>query len=164
GQVRDVEATGAGVRLHLDVPAGPDWRLALGESVAVNGVCLTVVTVGPGRLGFDLAEETRRVATLGDLVPGECVKLERPRPLGARLGGHLVLGHIDGVGRVTGLHAEGDGRRLRVTVPPSLRPLLILKGSVAVDGVSLTVAGLDAEGFTVALIPHTLAMTSLGMR
>ena len=164
GQVREIEATGAGVRLHLDVPAGPDWRLALGESVAVNGVCLTVVTVAPGRLGFDLAEETRRVTTLGDLVPGESVNLERPLRLDARLGGHLVLGHVDGVGQGTGVHSEGDGRRLRVTVPSSLRPLLILKGSVAVDGVSLTVAGLDAEGFTVALIPHTLAMTSLQTR
>jgi riboflavin synthase len=164
GQVREVEARGAGVRLNLDVPASPDWRLALGESLAVNGVCLTVVEVGPGRLGFDLAEETRRVTTLGDLVPGEAVNLERPLRLDARLGGHLVLGHVDGVGRVTGVHAEGDGRRLRVTVPPSLRPLLIPKGSVAVDGVSLTVAGLDGEGFTVALIPHTLAMTSLRTR
>ncbi len=162
GQVEAIGRNGAGRRLTARVPA--DWGLRLGESVAVNGVCLTVVAVEAGRLVFDLAEETLRVTTLGDLAPGDPVNLERPLRLGARLGGHLVLGHVDGVGRVVAVEPEGAGRRATVAVPPALRPLLIPKGSVAVDGVSLTVAGLDATAFSVALIPHTLAVTTLGVR
>ena len=164
GRVQGLGAAGAGVQLAVDVPAAPDWRLALGESLAVNGVCLTVIAADGGMLAFDLAEETRRVTTLGDLVLGDAVNLERPLRLDARLGGHLVLGHVDGVGRVTAVHREGDGRRLGVAVPPSLRRFLIPKGSVAVDGVSLTVAALEGDGFTVALVPHTLAATTLGGR
>jgi riboflavin synthase alpha subunit len=135
-----------------------------GDSIAVSGVCLTAVAIEPGRLGFDLAEETRAVTTLGDLAAGDAVNLERPLRLGAPVGGHLVLGHVDGVGRVAAVEAEGAGRRLTVLVPPALRPYLIPKGSVAVDGVSLTVAALDDTGFAVALIPHTLAVTTLGAR
>lgn len=162
GQVEAIGRSGAGRRLAVRVPA--DWGLALGESVAVNGVCLTVVTAEAGRFAVDLADETLRVTTLGDLGPGDPVNLERPLRLGARLGGHLVLGHVDGVGRVVAVEPEGAGRRLTVAVPPGLRPLLIPKGSVAVDGVSLTVAGLDETAFSAALIPHTLAVTTLGVR
>jgi riboflavin synthase len=154
----------AGRRLAVAVPEDAGWRLGLGESVAVSGVCLTVVDAGPGRLAFDLAEETLRVTTLGALEPGDPVNLERPLRLDARLGGHLVLGHVDGVGVVDGRRAEGEGAWLEVAVPPGLRPLLIPKGSVAVDGVSLTVAALGGDGFAVALIPHTLAATTLGRR
>ena len=153
-----------GRRLAVTVPDEPGWRLALGESVAVSGVCLTVVDVAPGRLGFDLAEETLRVTTLGGLVDGDPVNLERPLRLDGRLGGHLVLGHVDGVGEVTAVRPEGDGARLDVTVPARLRPLLIPKGSVTIDGVSLTVAALGEDTFGVALIPHTLAVTTLGRR
>ncbi len=162
GWVETVGRNGAGRRLTVAVPA--EWEVAPGESVAVSGVCLTAVAVESGRVAFDLAEETLRVTTLEDLVPGAPVNLERPLRLGARLGGHLVLGHVDGVGRVVAVEPEGAGRRVTVAVPPALRPLLIPKGSVAVDGVSLTVAGLDAAGFSVALIPHTLAVTTLGER
>jgi riboflavin synthase len=153
-----------GRRLAVVVPDEAGWRLAPGESIAVSGVCLTAVEVAPGRIAFDLAEETLRVTTLGGLGEGDRVNLERPLRLDGRLGGHLVLGHVDGVGQVTAVRGEGDGRRLDVAVPARLRPLLIHRGSVAIDGVSLTVAALDDGVFGVALIPHTLAVTTLGER
>jgi riboflavin synthase len=162
GQVERVVPRGAGRRLEVRAPAELTDDTRVGDSVAVSGVCLTAVGVDPGRLAFDLAEETVRVTTLGELVAGDRVNLERPLRLGARLGGHLVLGHVDGVGRVSAVVPEGAGRRLTVEVPPGLRPLLVPKGSVAVDGVSLTVAALDTATFDVALIPHTLAVTTLG--
>ena len=162
GHVGSVRGTRAGRRLAVTVPDEPGWRLALGESVAVSGVCLTVVDSVPGRLAFDLAEETLGVRTLGGLRAGDPINLERPLRLDGRLGGHLVLGHVDGVGRVTAVRPEGDGVRLGVEVPAELRPLLIPKGSVTVDGVSLTVADLEKDAFAVALIPHTLAVTTLG--
>ena len=162
GRVAALGSSGTGLRLTVAVPREAGWRLGPGESVAVSGVCLTVVTEGPGTLGFDLAEETRRLTTLGDLGAGDPVNLERPLRLDSRLGGHLVLGHVDGIGRVTTVRPEGEGRRLGVALPAALRRLVIPKGSVTVDGVSLTVAGLEAEAFEVALIPHTLAVTTLG--
>jgi riboflavin synthase alpha subunit len=164
GRVDGLASTGRGWRLVVTAPKEPGWHMALGESIAVSGVCLTVVDAMPGRLVFDLAEETLRVTTLGGLAVGDPVNLERPLRLDARLGGHLVLGHVDGVGRVAARRGEGEGVRLEVSVPAQLRPLLIPKGSVAVDGVSLTVASLDADAFGVALIPHTLAATTLGRR
>lgn len=165
GRVGAVEAgVGGGRRLAVAVPDDAGWRLAVGESVAVSGVCLTVVAAAPGRLAFDLAEETLRVTTLGELGVGAPVNLERPLRFDGRLGGHLVLGHVDGVGRVAAVRAEGDGARADVEVPARLRPLLIPKGSVTVDGVSLTVAALAEDVFAVALIPHTLAATTLGQR
>jgi riboflavin synthase alpha subunit len=165
GHVRAMETgPGGGRRLALAVPDEARWRLAPGESVAVSGVCLTAVDVAPGRLAFDLAEETLRVTTLGGLAPGDAVNLERPLRLDDRLGGHLVLGHVDGVGEVTGVRPEGEGVRLDVEMPAGLRPLLIPRGSVAIDGVSLTVAALEDDAFGVALIPHTLAVTTLGRR
>jgi riboflavin synthase alpha subunit len=165
GRVGAVETGAAGGRrLRIAVPDEAGWRLAPGESVAVSGVCLTVVDTSPGRLAFDLAEETLRVTTLGGLAAGDPVNLERPLRLDARLGGHLVLGHVDGVGRVTAVKPEGDGARLEVEAPAGLRPLLIPKGSVTVDGVSLTVAAIEHGAFAVALIPHTLLVTTLGRR
>jgi riboflavin synthase len=165
GRVGAMESGRAGGgRLRISVPDEPGWRLALGESVAVSGVCLTVVDTSPGRLAFDLAEETLRVTTLGGLATGDQVNLERPLRFDARLGGHLVLGHVDGVGRVTAVKPEGDGARVDVEAPAGLRPLLIPKGSVTVDGVSLTVAAVEHDAFAVALIPHTLLVTTLGRR
>jgi riboflavin synthase len=165
GRIGRVQGTHGGRRLTVAVPDEPQWRLALGESVAVSGVCLTVVDSAPGALAFDLAEETLRVTTLGGLDAGDPVNLERPMRLDGRLGGHLVLGHVDGVGRVTRVRPESEGgTRVDVEVPARLRPLLIPKGSVAVDGVSLTVAALEEGAFAVALIPHTLAVTTLGQR
>ena len=165
GRVGAVEAGArGGRRLGVAVPDEPSWRLALGESVAVSGVCLTVVDTVPGRLAFDLAEETLRVTNLGGLGVGDPVNLERPLRFDGRLGGHLVLGHVDGLGRVAAVRPEGDGARVDVEVPAGLRPLLIPKGSVTIDGVSLTVAALEEDVFSVALIPHTLAVTTLGQR
>ncbi len=135
----------------------------VGSSIAVNGVCLTVVDRGPGHLGFDLSEETLRRTSLAGLSPGDLVNLERPVTLTTRLGGHLVQGHVDGVGEVHGVEAEpAGGAWLTIRPPAELLRYLVDKGSVSVDGVSLTVAGADGDAFSVALIPHTLAVTTLG--
>src|SRR3990172_4051264 len=136
----------------------------VGASVAVNGVCLTVVERGPEHLAFDLSEETVRCTSFSRLVQGDPVNLERPLTLSSRLGGHLVQGHVDGVGTVTGFETdETGGAWLTVTAPEDLRRYLVEKGSVCVDGVSLTVAALVGDSFSVALIPHTLDVTTLGV-
>jgi len=135
----------------------------LGASIAVNGACLTVVEQGAARLAFDLGPETLTRTALGELGAGDRVNLERPLRLGGLLGGHLVQGHVDGVGIVTALVRDGETARLRVEwQDPALARLLIPQGSVTVDGVSLTVAALDTAGFEIMLIPHTLAQTTLG--
>lgn len=137
---------------------------SVGESVAVNGACLTVVEAGDGVLAFDVSGETLERTALGRLSAGDPVNLERPLTLLSRLGGHLVQGHVDGVGVVTDLRREGDGATMTIRVPASLARYVAEKGSVAVDGVSLTVAGREADAFRVALVPHTLAATTLGER
>jgi len=151
-----------GSRLAIEarrVLAGSD----IGASVAVNGACLTVVARGAGRLAFDLGPETLAVTALDDLRPGDAVNLERPLALGGFVGGHLVLGHVDGIGLVTDSHRTGESARVRIEwQDESLAPLVIPKGSVAVDGVSLTVAALLDRAFEVMLIPHTLSHTTLG--
>ena len=135
----------------------------IGASVAVNGVCLTVVARGPEDLAFDLSEETLARCTLGRLRPGDPVNLERPVTLSARLGGHLVQGHVDGVGEVAAIERDDQGGAVLTTrVPEGLLRYTVEKGSIAVDGVSLTVAALAGDGIRVALIPHTLAVTTLG--
>ncbi|HTY79634.1 MAG TPA: riboflavin synthase [Candidatus Bathyarchaeia archaeon] len=135
----------------------------MGSSVAVNGVCLTAVELGGSTVGFDLGPETIARSTLGDLDAGDHVNLERPLRLNGFVGGHLVLGHVDGIGLVTAFDEDGDTARLRIEwQDPSLAPLLIPKGSVAVDGVSLTVAALDRRAFEIMVIPHTLERTTLG--
>jgi riboflavin synthase len=136
----------------------------VGDSVAVNGVCLTVVETGDGTLAFDLTPETLERSTLGSLGPGAPVNLERPVTLLTRLGGHMVQGHVDGVGIVEAVEPDGDAARMRVAPPPGVGRYLTEKGSVAVDGVSLTVAGVRNGTFEVALIPHTIAVTTLGER
>jgi len=133
---------------------------SLGDSIAVNGVCLTVAASKEGLLAFDLAEETLARTTLGSLEAGDPVNLERPVTLLSRLGGHLVQGHVDGVGTVQGSNPE-EGI-MTVSLPEDLRPYVVEKGSIAVDGVSLTVASLGKGTFTVALVPHTLKATTLG--
>jgi riboflavin synthase len=134
-----------------------------GASIAVNGVCLTVVERGVDGLAFDLGPETLERTALGDLEPGDAVNLERPLRVGGELGGHLVLGHADGIGVVTGVASAGDVARLSVALgDPDLEALVVPQGSIAVDGVSLTVAALGPMVFEVMLIPHTLAVTTLG--
>lgn len=134
----------------------------IGSSIAVNGVCLTAVALEPGRFAVEAVPETLRRTTLGALVTGDPVNLERPLRLEDRLGGHLVQGHVDGVGVVGAVRAEGDGRRVALVVPESLRPYVAEKGSLSVDGVSLTVASLTSDGCEIAYIPHTLAVTNAG--
>jgi riboflavin synthase len=135
----------------------------VGTSLAVNGVCLTVVERTERSLRFDLSEETLARTSLRRLSAGDPVNLERPVTLAGRLGGHLVQGHVDGVGTVGAVTPdETGGATVRLVVPPELLRYLVRKGSVAVDGVSLTVASLDDEGCTIAVIPHTRAVTTFG--
>ena len=138
---------------------------AIGDSIAVNGTCLTVVEVADGIASFDLSGETRERTTLARLTPGDPVNLERPATLVARLGGHLVQGHVDGIGTVVAVGPEPDGgARLVVRLPAGLLAFVVEKGSIAIDGVSLTVAGLREDEVAIALIPHTLSATTLGDR
>lgn len=134
----------------------------VGASVSVNGVCLTVVERTDTSLRFDLSEQTLERTCLGDLRPGDPVNLERPVTLVARLGGHLVQGHVDGVGQVTRVEVDGSGgARVSIRVPGELSRYVVERGSIAIDGVSLTIAAVDDDEITVALIPHTLAVTTL---
>jgi riboflavin synthase len=135
---------------------------ALGDSVAVAGVCLTVVANENGRLAFDAVPETLSRTALGGLRRDGAVNVEPSLRVGDPLGGHVVQGHVDAVGRVRSVTPEGDGRRVWVDAPENVVRYCIEKGSVAVDGVSLTIAAFDDDGFEVALIPHTLAVTTLG--
>jgi riboflavin synthase len=135
----------------------------LGASVAVNGTCLTVVERAGDTLGFDLSGETLDRTALGSVRAGDRVNLERPVTLAARLGGHLVQGHVDGIGRVAAVDRSPDGgATLTVRIPEELEALVVQKGSIAIDGISLTVAAIDGPELRVALIPHTLAVTTLG--
>jgi riboflavin synthase len=161
GRVESVDGNGDGVRLVVAAPATAP-QTSLGDSVAVSGVCLTVVAAENGTLAFDAVPETLRRSSLAQLAPGDTVNLEPAIRAGEPLGGHYVQGHVDGVGRVRAVRAEGDGRRIWIDPPADLLRYLVDKGSVAVEGVSLTVAELDAQGFAVALVPFTLAETTLG--
>lgn len=163
GEVVAVEARPDGAGLYLHLPREFS-DLAPGQSLAVDGVCLTIVALDGGTAVFDLAAETLRRTTLGRLRPGASVNLERPLSAGGRFGGHFVQGHVDGVGTVTRVTPEGDGVWLEVSLPPGLTRYVAEKGSVAVDGVSLTVAAVEDSRCAVALIPHTLAVTTLGRK
>jgi riboflavin synthase alpha subunit len=135
---------------------------AVGDSVAVAGVCLTVVANEDGRLSFEAVPETLSRTALGSLRPGSAVNVEPSLRVGDPLGGHVVQGHVDAVGRVRSVTPEGNGRRVWVDAPETVVRYCIEKGSIAVDGASLTIAAFDDDGFEVALIPHTLAVTTLG--
>src|ERR687887_1897660 len=156
GRVAAVESRGDGVRLVVEAPETAA-RTALGDSVAIAGVCLTAVSIEDGRVAFDAVPETLRRSSLGRLEPGAEVNVEPALRAGEPLGGHYVQGHVDGVGRVSGTTPEGDGLRLRLDVPPELLRYCVPKGSLAVQGVSLTIAALDTQGVEIALVPHTLA-------
>jgi riboflavin synthase len=135
----------------------------IGASIAVNGTCLTVVHNDGTSLAFDVSDETFARTTLGGLAPGAPVNLERPVSLAARLGGHLVQGHVDGVGTIVSVAADDDGGAIvRVAVPKALLRYVVHKGSIALDGVSLTVAAIDGDTVAIALIPHTRAATTFG--
>lgn len=163
GIVRELGTVDAFDGSRLVVAAGETSAAAtVGDSIAVAGVCLTVVERGEGRLAFDVVPETLSRTALGRLEPGGSVNLEASLRVGDALGGHVVQGHVDAVGSIRSVEPEGDGRRVWVDAPETVVRYCIEKGSVAVDGVSLTVAALDDEGFAVALIPHSLAVTTLG--
>ncbi|TMK70150.1 MAG: riboflavin synthase [Actinobacteria bacterium] len=161
GRIASVDGGQDGVRLVVEAPETAA-QASLGDSVAVSGVCLTVVDAEDGTLAFDAVPETLRRSSLAQLAPGDSVNLEPALRAGEALGGHYVQGHVDGVGRVRTVTPEGDGRRVWIDPPPDLVRYLVEKGSVTVEGVSLTVAELDANGFAVALVPFTLAETTLG--
>ena len=134
----------------------------IGDSIAVNGACLTVVEAGPSSLKFDAVRETVERTTIGRLRPGNSVNLERPLRAGDRLGGHMVLGHVDGLGIIREIRKAGTETVFRIEASPEIMQFVVEKGSIAVDGISLTVADLGPGWFTVAVIPHTLASTTLG--
>jgi riboflavin synthase len=142
----------------------PIARIAIGESIAVSGCCLTVVRKARGSLTMDVSAETLRRTILGELKPGDRVNLERCLTLNKLLGGHLVSGHVDGIGRITAIKPEGDSRLYTFEVGAGQSRYLVEKGSVALDGVSLTVFAVHGDRFDVALIPHTLKMTTLGCK
>ena len=161
GAVAGVEQRGDSARLTVHgALVTADARH--GDSIAVNGVCLTVVGVADGTFSADVMRETLDRSSLGALRRGSRVNLERPVTLAARLGGHLVQGHVDGVGTVLDRQREPHWELVRIALPPQLARYVVEKGSVAVDGVSLTVAAVDETSFTVGLIPTTLALTTLG--
>lgn len=153
------EPRGPGSRLEIETDLGP---LSLGESVAVSGVCLTVAALGESRFSADVSLETIEKTTLGRLPLGRSLNLERSLRVGDRLGGHLVSGHVDGVARVLAIEPAGEARRVVVGAPQPLLPFIAAKGSITLDGVSLTVNAIEAERIELMLIPHTLSVTSLG--
>jgi riboflavin synthase len=162
GVVERVTPRQGGVRLTLRPRALPVDALVLGESIACSGACLTVVERGGGLVSFDAVPETVSRTTVGAWRPGTKVNLERALAVGDRLGGHLVQGHVDVVGEILVRRPEGQGARLTISLPAAIAPLVAEKGSIAVDGVSLTVASAGRDRFDVALIPETLARTTLG--
>ena len=173
GRVAGVKAIDAGFSLRITTEIAADLRL--GESVAVNGVCLTVVEKGVGR-GFhadpektppdpffsaEIGPETAKVTSLGTLRAGSLVNLERAMPANGRFGGHMVLGHVDATGAIQSIRAEADFSWMTVSYPAALAPYLIHRGSIAVDGISLTIAKLDTATFDVQVVPFTLSHTNL---
>ena len=160
GTVVAVDATDEGVRLRVSTSLAGELRD--GDSVAVNGVCLTAVGPGGGGFGADVMHETLRRSSLGEVAPGTRVNLELPLRADERLGGHVVQGHVDGVGAVQAVCQDGFARVVTIGCDPALLRYVVEKGSIAVDGVSLTVAAVDGDRFEVSLIPETLQRTTLG--
>lgn len=160
GRVAAVQSTDGGVRLTVETPLAREVRD--GESVAVNGVCLTAVGVSATGFGADVMHETLDRSTLAGISAGDRINLELALRAADRLGGHIVQGHVDGVGAVTGVRADGFARVVTIEAPTDVLRYVVAKGSIAVDGVSLTVARIDADSFDVSLIPATLQRTNLG--
>ncbi len=154
------ELRGGDARLRIGTGTLPFADVALGESISVNGVCLTVVAFDAFSFDADASNETLSLTTLGALDAGRAINLERAMKPSDRLGGHLVSGHVDGVGRVVEVREDARAQRWRFSAPPALLKYVAQKGSICVDGVSLTVNAVDGEGFEVALIPHTVSHTA----
>jgi riboflavin synthase len=160
GTLRKLTRKGAGGLLDVDL--GPlAGQVALGESISVNGCCLTVAAKQPPLVSFDVSPETLSRTTIGALKPSSQVNIERAMPANGRFGGHIVQGHVDGVGRIERIERQADFAVYTFSVPSAILDEMVVKGSVAVDGISLTVAAADARGFSVAAIPVTLANTHL---
>ncbi len=162
GRIEALDGGAQGVRLRVGAPLTAG-EARIGDSVALNGVCLTVTAVVEASLDFDAVPETLERTSLARLAPGCTVNVESAVRLGDPLGGHLVQGHVDGVGHVRSICPEGEGARVEIQASPDILRYCVEKGSIAVDGVSLTIAALDADSFAIALIPHTLAVTTLGV-
>ena len=161
GEVTAVAPSGDGVRITVRAPKAVS-DAAHGDSIAVSGVCLTVVDQGADWFTADVMKQSLDMSTLDGVAAGRRVNLERATAAHGRLGGHIVQGHIDGTAEIIDVRPGAQWRVIRIALPRHLAPLVVDKGSIAVDGVSLTVAAFDDEGFEVALIPHTLAVTTLG--
>ena len=161
GRVAALAPANGALRLEIDAPETAA-RVAVGDSVAINGCCLTAVAVTDGRMSFDAVPETLGRTTLGRLAPGAMVNVEPAVAAGEPLGGHYVQGHVDGIGRVRAVERDGDGLRVWIEPPADVLRYCVEKGSITVEGVSLTVAALAEDAFAVALVPHTLAATTLG--
>jgi riboflavin synthase len=159
GEVAEIKPTPGGFRLRLTTAIAPE--VAAGDSLAVNGVCLTAVSSDADGIHADISPETARVSGLGSLRRGARVNLERPLRADARLGGHFVQGHVDATGTLEDIRAEGDSFWLTIRFPTLLAPYIVRKGSIAVDGISLTVAGVDDRHFDVQIIPYTWEHTNL---
>ena len=160
GEVAGLTPIPEGLRLGVRTPVARE--LALGESIAVNGVCLTVVGADDASFSAEVSPETMRVTNLGGLGTRDVVNLERSMRADARVGGHFVQGHVDGTGRIEGIRHEAEFHRVSVSFPGAMAPFLVRKGSIAVDGISLTVADLRATGFDVQIVPFTWDHTNLG--
>lgn len=160
GELLERKTTSGGFRLRIGSRLASE--LAPGDSLAVNGVCLTVILAEQQEIHADIGPETVRVTTLGSLARGSALNLERPLRADGRFGGHFVQGHVDAIGHVEELRQDADFHWLTVSFPPFLAPYLVHKGSIAVDGISLTVAGLGADRFDVQVVPYTMDHTNLG--
>jgi riboflavin synthase len=163
GEITGVEDQGDASRFRVRGPVVTEGAKH-GDSIAVNGVCLTVVDFGDGEFTADVMAETLRRSSLGALGPGSRVNLERPMALGGRLGGHLVQGHVDGTGVIVEREPAEHWEIVRISLPEHLSRYVVEKGSITVDGISLTVVDAGADDFTVSLIPTTLALTTLGIK
>jgi len=159
GEIVAVEQRPGAVRIYVTSEIGDG--VSIGDSISVNGVCLTAIAGGGRELAFDAGPETTRVTGLGELAPGDRVNIERAMRADTRLGGHFVQGHVDAVGTIVDVRPDGEFTWVRIRFPQELAPQLVLKGSVAVDGISLTVAALGEDSFDVQIIPHTWTHTNL---
>lgn len=164
GRIRALEPVGGDVRLHIDTGTGTlaMHDVVLGESIAVSGVCLTVIAFDTASFAADVSNETLSRTTLGGLVPGSAVNLERAMRADGRFGGHMVSGHVDGVGEVVSVTEDARSQRWRFRVPPTLARYIAEKGSVCIEGTSLTVNTVEGAEFEVNLVPHTVAHTNFG--
>jgi riboflavin synthase len=160
GRVGAIDHSSEGARVTIETALATELRA--GDSIAVNGVCLSAAALHDGWFAADAMNETLSRTSIGGLGPGAEVNLELPLRASDRLGGHMVQGHVDGVGTIDSVASDGIARRVRIEAPPEVMRYVIEKGSIAVDGVSLTVAGMDSRSFTVSLIPETLHRTNLG--